>query len=143
MKQILFVCTGNTCRSPLAEAFFNKIAADGKVAGIAAKSAGIAALEGAPASENAAKAAKEAGVDLSSHRAQLVNRSLIDESSEIYCMSQNHVKMLKSIYPDASEKIRLFGNGIVDPFGGDIDVYRNCREQIIAEIKHMLKNRKE
>lgn len=139
MRKILFVCTGNTCRSPMAEALFNKMIKDENIADVSASSAGIAAYAGSPASENAISAAGELGADLSKHKARLITHKLIDGSDEIYCMSDSHAKALKGLFPEAEKKIKVLGGGIRDPFGGDINVYRACRDQILAALKNIIK----
>lgn len=140
MRKILFVCTGNTCRSPMAEAMFNKMIKDRNIADVSASSAGIAAYAGSPASENAMAAVKELGADLSRHKARLVTRKLVDESDQIYCMSDSHAKTLKGLFPEAEAKIKVLGGGIEDPFGGDINVYRACRDQILAALNDIIKH---
>ncbi|CDZ23277.1 hypothetical protein CCDG5_0133 [[Clostridium] cellulosi] len=139
MKKILFVCTGNTCRSPMAEVLFNKMLKERNITDISASSAGIAAYTGSPASDNAMAAVKELGADLSQHKARLVTRRLIEESDEIYCMSDSHAKALIGLFPEAEDKIRVLGGGIEDPFGGDINVYRACRDQILAALNDIIK----
>lgn len=135
MKKILFVCTGNTCRSPMAAALMNKLLADSNICDIIASSAGIAALDGEPASENSVKAASEAGADLTSHKARKITREMIKQCSAVYTMTQSHAAMLKSALPEYAAKIKVLGSGIPDPYGGDINEYRNCRDSILAALK--------
>ena len=137
MKTILFVCTGNTCRSPMAEVIFRKMLADAGVTDIKAQSAGIAATNGAPASKNAIIAARELGADLSAHISRQVTRKIIDGSVAIYTMSQSHAEVLKNAFPDARSKINVLGSGIPDPYGGNIEVYRSCRDSILAALKNI------
>ena len=129
MKHILFVCTGNTCRSPMAQALFARYARE-KGLDAVADSAGLAALPGAPASANAVAALAEVGEDLSAHRAKPVTRELLDAADRVYCMSQSAVDALKNAGYDA----RLLGAGIPDPYGGTLEDYRRCRDALTAAV---------
>ena len=99
--QILFVCTGNTCRSPMAEWLFNsKVKRLGLTDNITAKSAGIFAAEGAPASEQAVQIIHEQGGDLTQHRSQTVTPGLIEEVDLILTMTYEQKQHLLTSYPD-------------------------------------------
>lgn len=109
MKNILFVCTGNTCRSSMAEALFKKILEDiGKnTKGIKIKSAGTAAMENQPATPQAISVMREMGIDLSSHRATLLTPKLIDEADLILTMTLDHKRRILEMYPEAHGKVYL------------------------------------
>ena len=128
---ILFVCSGNTCRSPMAEGYLNSK----KIKGINAKSCGFIS-EGEPVSENAVAVMSEIGVDISAHKSRIVNRDLLS-ADKIYCMSRAHKDALISAGVK-DEKIFVLGGGISDPFGGDITVYRACRDEIINAVDSLL-----
>lgn len=121
---ILFVCTGNTCRSPMAEGYINS-----KYSNITAKSCGIF-TDGSPASENSKTAMAEIGIDISSHISTPINQELIEWADRIICMSPSHKQMLEGVGVTA----KVLGNGIPDPYGGDINCYRACRDEIISSI---------
>lgn len=123
----------------MAEALFNKLLADGGITDIKAQSAGLAAAAGAPASENAVEAVRELGADLGAHVSRQVTREMIDGSEAVYTMTKPHAAMLKKAFPDAAGKINVLGGGIPDPYGGDIEVYRSCRDSILAAIKNIIK----
>lgn len=138
MKTILFICTGNTCRSPMAAAMMNKLLADSKLTNIKAESAGIAANPGEPASLNAIAVMREFGADLTNHRARQTTQEIVDASEIIYTMTATHAAMFKTAFPEAASKINVLGAGIQDPFGGDINVYRSCRDSILAALKKLI-----
>lgn len=135
MLNILFVCTGNTCRSPMASAILNAIAEEKKL-DIRSSSAGLAAFPGDEASENAVKVLSEIGIDLSSHRSRPVNPYLLLESDFIVGMSESHINALAP-YTEKN-KLLFFPGGIPDPFGGDLEIYRRTREALRSGIEQML-----
>lgn len=148
MKKILFVCTGNTCRSPMAAAIFNSLAAQ-KGLDYVAESAGVAAVGDRPASENAVKAMAEIGIDLSTHRTRFLPALDLNEFSLFVALNDEHYEILRSIgIPDNMlrllrrapnvDDIYDLRQGIVDPYGGDINAYRKCREEIIGAVKVLL-----
>ena len=127
--KILFVCTGNTCRSPMAQVMAAKLfGGDFTVI-----SAGLAAMPSAPASANAITVMKERQIDLENHRAQLVSEDLIAGADLILTMTQSHKTSLKEAAPDKVYTVGEYANteiSITDPFGGDIEVYRTCADEI-------------
>lgn len=139
MKKILFVCTGNTCRSPMAEALFNKMLKDKGIADITAGSAGLNAFDGDRASENAIEAVKEKGCDLTRHRARKVSSQILEGCSAVYTMSPGHKSMLEAAFPAIKGKVFILGVGISDPYGGDLETYRHCRDQIENALNVILK----
>jgi len=137
MKKILFVCTGNTCRSPMAEGIFNAFAsAEGLE--IRAESAGINPTSPQKPSVNALLAAKEYGADISAHRAVRVDEDKVAESDAVLCMTYGHQMVLERMFPQYAEKIMCLGSSdISDPYGGDEEVYRRTAAQIAREIRKL------
>jgi protein-tyrosine phosphatase len=134
MKKILFVCTGNTCRSPMAAVLLNKIIKEKGVDAFAF-SAGLAVSTGEPASKNAVTAALELGGELSNHRASFLTQKMLEESDDVFVMSLSHKSAIERDFPQFLGKINLLGAGICDPYGGDIESYRKCRDEIEAAFE--------
>ncbi|MCR5636342.1 MAG: low molecular weight protein arginine phosphatase [Clostridiales bacterium] len=129
--KILFVCTGNTCRSPMAEGIFlSKYKKDGDEC----LSAGLYTKDDSPASPNAIQAMEETGIDISAHRSKTVTADDINNSDLIIAMTESHAEMLKLLGADA-EKITVLN--VCDPFGGDLDEYRKCRDEIDKRLKEI------
>ncbi len=133
MKTVLFVCTGNTCRSPMAEYLFRRMAGRRAVS----MSAGLTARDDSPASGNAAEAMREIGIDISAHRSRLVTPDLIHGADAVVAMGREHYYMLLHCGAP-KERLFLLGNGIEDPYGGDLVEYRQCRNKIEEALKALL-----
>jgi ribose 5-phosphate isomerase B len=151
MKQILFVCTGNTCRSPMAAALFNRLAAqwlNGR--GYNAASAGLSAMDGVPASVNAVRAMDSyPGADLSRHRSRLLRHEDVKNAFLILTMCRSHKHHILSMYPEAYQKVytlKEYAYGtesdINDPFGGDEAVYRQSADEIAHAIEKVVEKLK-
>ena len=135
MTRLLFVCTGNTCRSALAEGIAR--ARLGPESGVASESAGLYALDGAPATPHAQAAAAEAGVDLSAHRARSITRDIVEAADRIYVMTRLQAEALGRVLGEAGRRVSLLdpaGGDIPDPYGGDLDAYRAARDRIIDAV---------
>lgn len=142
--RILFVCTGNTCRSPMAAGFCRKFFSDILDCsvdeldefGYKVDSAGIAAFDGVPASGHAVEVCRKQRIDLTSHRSRQLTLRDIEQSDLIFTMSQNHRAYILQTYPLASHTCFVLDpeRDIQDPVGLDVDVYRNCFRQISENI---------
>lgn len=137
MKKILFVCTGNTCRSPMAAAVLRDIIRQaGKTAEAAAASAGLTATDGEPAAENAILAARSLGMDLEAHRARRLTAAMVQEADVVLTMTAKHRDAILAVMPEAADKVAVFTvyagfNGdITDPFGGDLVRYTQCLQDM-------------
>jgi protein-tyrosine phosphatase len=144
VKKILFVCTANICRSPIAAATFNALAEDGGLS-FRAESAGTAALEGRPMAENSLAALEEAGIYPEPHRARRVSEAMIEESELVLAMSLQHAATLRRLGGDPPRGIhalpeyatRAAGVGIPDPYGLTIDAYRSTLRQLYEYVEHV------
>lgn len=147
MKNILFVCTGNTCRSPFAAYYFNKKAAERGLS-YKSRSAGLFANDGEASSPAAVAAASEFGIgaDMRSHTAKNITDGDIASSDYIFALSENHLMMLEPKVNLINSKNKggikkqlfVLGNGISDPYGGDIQLYRICYLRIASCVDAVL-----
>ena len=137
--RFLFVCTGNTCRSPMAEALARDLLRD--QAGVDVGSAGVFAGDGAAASEQAVDAMGRLGIDLSGHRSRALTPQMIAEADQVYTMTESHRRAVLAQNPEAEIKVqRLDPNGdISDPFGGPLEVYEETAAQIRRALEARLK----
>ncbi len=135
MNQVLFICSGNTCRSPMAEGIFNVLAKD---LNLLAVSAGTNALTGMPATELAQKAAARYGADLSGHFARQVTEEMCAEADVIYCMTERHRQHLYKLFPNLRTQVYIFWPEISDPYGGDEADYAAAAQGIEKNCRVML-----
>ncbi len=135
MLRVLCVCTGNTCRSPMAQHLLQMLA-DRQKLPVTVRSAGLAAFAGDPASENAVAAMRDLGLDLSAHRATPVSAYALAESDYVICMNERHAAALAGAVPP--EKLVVPPGGVPDPFGGDLALYRATRDRLLAFLEDWL-----
>jgi protein-tyrosine phosphatase len=146
---ILFVCTGNTCRSPMAEGLCRKLLAERTGCpgdeledhGAIVMSAGIAAGSAGDAAREAVEALAERGIDLSSHQTQPLSEPLVRHADLIYAMTQSHRQAIVAQWPDAAERVEVLsaaGCDIPDPIGGPLERYQRCAAQIEQALRARL-----
>jgi protein-tyrosine-phosphatase len=146
-SKILFVCTANVCRSPMAEHLFaREIDKANLPIKVESHSAGLSAMDGDKASQNSLDACEEIGVDISSHKSSGITRADLQEASAIFCMTESH-RALINMYFDLPEGYPIFlmrefvENGsreLPDPYGQDIEVYRECRDRMLEAIPSLI-----
>lgn len=143
--EILFVCTGNSCRSVMAEAFFKKLWPHKNSDKVKIGSAGTFVNFPSPPSTNTVKVMEERGIDVSSHRSRAINQGLIKEADIILVMEESHLYYLRGAYPEAEGKIWMLKEftsnkkeKIPDPIGESKNYYENIAEEIEEEIKKLI-----
>ena len=147
MKTVLFVCTGNVCRSPMAEGLLRR--ATGGSGEFRALSAGLGAMNDQAPTPHSVQAMRELGTDISAHRSRALTAELVQQADYIFGMTHSHVDTIVLLYPQAADKTFLlrefdetleeFEKDISDPIGGSYEVYQHCRQQIERGIASLLK----
>ena len=145
MKTILFVCTGNVCRSPMAEGLMRHHLKGLKGRGdITILSAGVSASDGARASQPAVEALSELGIDLKAFRSQPVTEELLERCDHVFTMTRDHFRIIDLLFPEHSGKVRLLGEftehggDVPDPIGQGLTTYKRCRDVIKSALAQLL-----
>ena len=132
MINVVFVCTGNTCRSPMAEGYLKSK----KPKGYSIISRGLGA-DGSPVANNSANVMLESGIDITKHISKQMSYEDAERADVIVCMSASHADILEGLGVD---KLKCYVLGINDPFGGDIDLYRECRDSIFEAVDELIED---
>jgi protein-tyrosine-phosphatase len=142
--RILFVCTGNTCRSALAEALARKVIVERALSDVEVHSAGTSAWDGAPASDGALLVGMERSLDLSQHRAQTLTRDLVGDSDLVLAMGPHHLERIEALGGSGrSYLITDFASRgasarpVNDPIGGELELYRTTADELDQEIRRV------
>lgn len=148
MKKILFVCTGNTCRSPMAESIFNHLKPTNQ---LAVKSAGVFAMDGSDASHYAKEALSEKGI-LCNHTSSHLSEENVEWATLILTMTNNHKQLVIERFPYAGRKTYTLSEyahdhatslDVSDPFGGTLHNYRSTRDDLEVLLKKLLEKLEE
>jgi protein-tyrosine-phosphatase len=140
---LLFVCSGNTCRSALAEALARKIAARRGIADLNVSSAGTNAWDNSPATDEALLVGMERGLDLTGHRARKLTPAIVAEADLIFVMTPGHLEPVKQMGGRGKAHVideyasGATDQGISDPFGGDLERYRQTADSLEEELEKL------
>lgn len=147
-NQIVFVCTANTCRSPMAAALFRHAldAQEEPLRSLVVTSIGVSAFPGQVVSGNSVEALKKVGIDLSGHTSNVLSQELVDKALAFFCMTDSHLAMLNYQIdpppPNAFLMRQFIGEGeddqIPDPFGGSLREYEACRDSMVEAIPSII-----
>lgn len=142
--KILFVCTGNTCRSPMAEYFAREYIEENNLENFKVASAGINAATGESPSEEAIEVMKEKGIDITDHKSKMLMEEDLQENDKVLTMTNSHKKVIQDMYDyDNVYTLKHFVKScedcdILDPYGFEVDKYRETRDEIEDTVRKLL-----
>jgi protein-tyrosine-phosphatase len=148
MYKIVYVCTGNTCRSPMAEGILKKRLADAGYKDVHVLSAGIGTLDGYPATPTGVNTAQKHGIDISEHHSRRLTGKLFKEVDLVFALADNHYEFMRN-FPDADKKLFMVKgfprqeladkeHSVDDPLGGTLEEYEATFQEIEREIVRSL-----
>jgi len=137
MAHILFLCTGNTCRSPMARCLMEDMTKRLSL-NITCDSAGLIAFPGAPASPGAQRAMAARGLSLRGHRAKRISASLAKKADVVLCMTEAHRNEFIQRFPEQTLKAHVFIRPVSDPFGGSDSLYVQTADQLSSLLQEWL-----
>lgn len=145
---VIFVCTANICRSPMAEVLFRHALAaeDDPMQTIQVASAGVSAIDGQAASANSVEAMRKVGVLLSDHRSRHLTQAMVSNALAVFCMTESHHDIIRLQYRQQPARLHLMRefmpdtreSEIPDPFGGNLRTYEICRDSMVEAISSLL-----
>lgn len=143
--KILFVCTGNTCRSPMAEALLRKKAKEEGLE-LEVDSAGIFAIDGGPISDKSIEVLRRDGIYIEDYKSQMASEELLKKQDLVLTMSRGHKTSLLSSYDFLDKKVYTMKEyaynieeDVLDPFGGSLDIYLSTKEELEEIINDIVK----
>ncbi len=148
MKNVVFICTGNVCRSPMAEGFYRQLTESDDF--IAIGSAGISAFDGQAASGHSVEVMKQENIDISKHESRMLTPEIVDQATHIFGMTCGHRDAVQMMFPESSEKVFVlreflvgsdadFDLDVSDPIGGSLDEYVRTRNLIKEALQSVEK----